>query len=96
MMYGGGHLPVGATGLAVNPFAQTFDRRFAVSTVFAPTSALLTMTGIWLPAGRTVTGITFVSGSTAEGTGTHLWYALYKSDLTFMAQATDSNGAARR
>jgi hypothetical protein len=93
VMYGGGLLPVGAN-VATTPFAQTFDRRFAAGAVFAPTSALLTLTAIWLPAGRTVTGITFVSGSTAEATGTHLWYALYQANLTFMAQATDNTGAA--
>lgn len=88
---GAGALPVGSTGIVV---AQTFDRRMAASAVFAPTSATMYLTGIWLPAGTVVNGITFVSGSTAEGTGTHLWYALYKSDLTFMAQATDNTGAA--
>lgn len=92
-MISGGMLPVGGA-TATTPFAQTFDRRFALSTVFAPTSGTLTLTGIWLPAGSVVTGITFVSGSTAESGGSHLWYALYKADLTFMAQATDNTGAA--
>ncbi len=88
-------------GTGSNPaFAQTFDRRYANSTVFAPTSALLTLTGIWLPAGQVVTGITFVSGSTAESGGSHLWYCLYKTNplatngFTLMAQATDNTGAA--
>lgn len=99
-MYGSPLLPVGGA-LGTAPFAQTFDRRLAVSTVFAPTSATLTLTAIWLPAGRVVTGITFVSGSTAESGGSHLWYALYKgnqplgaSAYTLMAQATDNTGAA--
>lgn len=87
-------LPVGTAGLATCPYAQTFDRRAATSAVFAATSGTLTLTAIWLPAGSVVTGITFVSGSTAESGGTHLWYALYKSDLTLMAQATDNTGAA--
>lgn len=90
---GTGILPVGTASLVTQPFAQTFDRRLATGTVFAPTSATLTMTGIWLPAGKVVTGITFVSGSTAESGGSHLWYALYQRDLTFMAQATDNTGA---
>ncbi len=98
-MSAGGLLPVGG-GTGTAPFAQTFDRRFALSTVTAPTSALLTMTAIWLPAGSVVTGITFVSGSTAESGGSHLWYALYKgnapfgaSAYTLMAQATDNTSA---
>lgn len=85
-------LPVGASGTM--PRFQTFDRRLATGTVFAPTSATMYMTGIMLPAGQVVNGITFVSGSTAESGGSHLWYALYKADLTFMAQATDNTGAA--
>lgn len=59
------------------------------------------MTGIWLAAGQTVTGITFVSGSTPESGGSHLWYALYKGNIPFgassytlMAQSTDATGAA--
>ncbi len=90
-MGGGGLLPVGAN-VATTPFAQTFDRRLCGGTVFAPATGLLTLTAIFLPAGRTVTGITFVSGSTAESAGSHLWYALYKADLTFMAQSTDDTG----
>lgn len=92
MFAAGAMLPAGG-GLGTAPYAQTFDRRFALSTVFAPTSATLTVTGIWLPAGSVVTGITFVSGSTAESGGSHLWYALYKNDLTFLAQSADDTGA---
>ena len=84
--------PVGGA-LATAPFAQTFDRRLATGAVMTPTSGTMYMTAIWLAAGQIVTGITFVSGSTGETGGTHLWYALYKSDLTFMAQATDNTGA---
>ena len=83
--------PVGATGVVT---AQTYDRRLAVSAAFAPTSGTLTLTAIWLPAGTVVNGITFVSGAQAEAGGTHLFYVLYKADLTLMAQATDNTGAA--
>ena len=84
-------LPVGAAGTF--PFAQTFDRRFANGTVLAPTSGTMYMSAIFLPAGSVVNGITFVSSSTGETGGTHLWYALYRQDLTFIAQATDNTGA---
>ena len=87
---GGGLLPVGVAGGP--PFAQTFDRRFATSTVFAPTTQVLTMTAIWLAAGQVVNGISFCSGSTAESGGSHLWFALYQSNLTFMAQGADETG----
>lgn len=89
-----GILPVGVSTSATPPSGQTFDRRMAISAAFAPTSGTMTMTAIVLPAGQIVTGITFVSAATAESGGSHLWYALYKSDLTFMAQATDNTGAA--
>lgn len=90
---GAGILPVGTSGLVTQPFAETFPRRFASSAPFAPTSGTLTLSGIWLPAGKVVTGITFVSGATGETGGTHLWYALYKGDLTFLAQSADDTGA---
>ena|SRR5579859_3181555 len=88
---GSGLLPVGAAGA---PFAQTFDRRFATGTVFAPTSGTLTLTAIWLPAGQVVTGISFCSGSTAESGGSHLWFALYDQNLVLLGQGADEAGAA--
>ena len=82
--------PVGTSG---TPFAQTFDRRLATGVAFQPTSGTLTMAAIWLPEGATVAGISFVSGGTAQTGGTNLWVALYKSDLTLMAQSTnDTSG----
>lgn len=87
-------LPVGTTATTATPFAQTYDRRFAISAAVAPTSGTLTMTAIWLPAGQVVNGITFVSGATAESGGSNLWYALYNSSLVLMAQATSNTGGA--
>jgi hypothetical protein len=101
-MYNSGLLPIGTTasGPATTPFAQTFDRRLAVSSLFTPTTQTLTITAIWLPAGRTVTGITFVSVG-AESGGSNLWFALYKGNsswnpvsFTLMAQGTTEGGAA--
>jgi len=86
--------PVAPSGVATQPFAQTFDRRLATGTVAAPATGVLNLTSIWLPAGKIVTGITFVSGSTAQSGGTHLWYALYRSDLVFLAQSADNTAAA--
>jgi hypothetical protein len=90
---GGAILPVGTASVLTPPYAQTFDRRLAISAASAPTSGTLTMTGIWLPAGKVVTGISFVSGATGETGGTHLWFALYRQDLVLMAQSTDDTGA---
>ncbi len=98
-----GILPQGSATPVLHPFAQTFDRRMCTGTVVAPTSTTMYLTAIYLPGGSTVTGISFVSGSTAESGGSHLWYALYKplAPITFngtllslMAQAADDTGAA--
>ena len=83
--------PIGTAGF---PWAQTFDRRLCTGVGFQTTSGTLTMTAIWLPEGATVTGITFVSGATAESGGTNLWYALFNLDLTLLAQSTNDTGAA--
>ena len=91
---GAGVLPVG-TSAGTAPWAQTFDRRFAISAVAAPASGTMNMSAIYLPAGRVVTGISYVSGSTAESGGTNLWFALYRGDtLALLAQSTNDTGAA--
>jgi hypothetical protein len=93
---GSGGMTLVSTAAGVPPIAfQAFDRRFAISTAWAPTSGTLTMTGIWLPQGAVVNAITFMAGAQAEATGTHLFYALYRADtLALLAQATDNTGAA--
>lgn len=86
-------LPVGTSGLVTQPFAQTLDRR-VLTTTLVPTSALLTMVSIVLPAGKVVTGISFVSTTQAQAGGSHLWFALYTRDLVLLAQSTDDTAAA--
>jgi len=83
-----------STAAGIPPVAfQSFDRRLAISSAWAPTLGTLTMTGIWLPQGMTVNAITFMSGATGEN-GTHLWYAIYRADtLALMAQSTDNTTA---
>ncbi len=103
-VFGNGQiLPQGSTTPASRPFAQTFDRRLCTGTVTAPSTGVLNLTAIWLPGGATVHGITFVSGSTAESVGSHLWFALYRvgnvqtaaaTVATLMGQGTDDTGAA--
>lgn len=84
-------LPLGAGGLP--PFAQSYDRRLS-SIQTALTSGTLTMTSVWLLAGKVVSGISFLSGATAEAGGSNLWYALYRSDLTLVGQTANDVGAA--
>lgn len=84
---GAGVLPAGA-------IAETYPRRMAAAAAaLTVTSGTLYLFGVYLPA-CTVTSITFVSGTTAEASGTHLWYALYNQNLSFIAQTTDNTAAA--
>lgn len=67
--------------------AQTFDRRFINGTT-TPATGVMSVSAIYLPAGLPVTSITLFTAG-AVTTNTHNWAALYKGDLTFMAQSTD-------
>lgn len=72
------------------------DRYIGVPTVtIGLTSGLLRLCAIWLPAGITVTSVSFVSGSTAQTTGTnsHLWFALYNSSSVLLRQTADDTNA---
>jgi hypothetical protein len=83
-------LPAGAAGTV--PIAQTVDRAICNGAALTPATGVMNMTAIWLPQGQVITGITMVTigGPT---TNTHLWMALYRSDLgansVLMAQSTD-------
>ena len=69
--------------------AQTFDRRYINSSAFVPTSQTLYMSGIWLPAGITVTNIVCFSGGTGVTTNGHFLLGLYTSSLALLAGSTD-------
>lgn len=87
---------LGVTGAGIPPvdaISETFPRRHAVSTAYAPATGVLQMFGIYLPANKTITNINFVSGGTAEATGTNLWFALYDQNLNLLAQSTNDTGA---
>lgn len=79
------------TDLPTVAIAQTFERRNGMGSQ-APTSGRLTLSAIWLPAGKTVTSITFASSSTALAGGTHGWAALFTPSRGLMAQSTDDTG----
>lgn len=103
-VFGQGLLPV-TQGTGTNCFAETVPRRLCNNISLQPTSATLYVTAVWLPQGTVVTGVTMVSGATAESGGTHFWYCLYKCAnptgvvsatqvATLMAQSTDDTAAA--
>jgi hypothetical protein len=87
---------LGAVGAGIPPadaIAETFPRRHAISTAYQPATGVLQMFGIYLPGGKTITNINFVSGGTAESGGTNLWVALYDQYLNLLAQSTNDTGA---
>lgn len=88
-------LPVGVlTTAATQPYAQTFDRRFATGAAYQTVSGTMVITAIWLPAGKVVTAISLVSGATGEAGGTNLWVALFRGDTkALLAQSTNDTGA---
>jgi hypothetical protein len=89
---------LGELGAGICPgLAQTFDRRYINGTL-APASGTMYVSGIFLPAGMTITNIVLYTGGTGVTTNTNNWAALYALDpsttvLKFMAQSTtDASG----
>lgn len=64
--------------------------------VAALTTQVMTSVALYLEAGDTVTSLTFVSGTTAAGTPTNWWFALYSSAATpaLLAQTADQTSTA--
>lgn len=83
----GGWLPTGAISQSIP--------RTAVSASGGLTSGRLRMTGgIVIPAGVTVSSITFVSAATALVTGTNQWFALYDKSRNRLAVTVDDTSTA--
>jgi hypothetical protein len=76
--------------------ASTYDRlsQSGLATAGAATSGTLRLMLIHLRAGMTVTNITFYSGTTALGTGTHQWFALYDSARNLLGVTGDDTNVA--
>lgn len=69
--------------------AETFPRRFVQGAQFQPATGTMILSALYVPAGKLITNVTFVSGSTAEASGTHLWFALYDLNLNLLQQTPD-------
>lgn len=77
--------------------SQTMPRYSALGIAnLALVSGRLRFQAIWLPAGATITSITWSSGAPALvlGSSPHLWFALYNSSLGLLRQSTDNTSAA--
>jgi len=75
---------------------SNIHRSQAGTDLSALATGVMTSTAILLYAGDTVTNLTFTSGSTAAGTPTHWWFALYSTAGTpaLLAQTADQANAA--
>lgn len=80
--------PVIPTDLPTGAIAQTYERRNGMQSL-AGTSGAELMAAIWLPAGKTITSVTFASSSTALVAGTHGWATLRDPSRNLMAQSAD-------
>ena len=75
--------------------AETYPRMTGTgSSQTAPTSGRLHLSAVYLPAGVTVSSITYLSGGTPGSGLTNQWFALYSSALALLAQTADDTTTA--
>ena len=72
--------------------AETFSRYDATGSS-TPTTQVLSLTAIWLPAGTKVSTITFATTATAQAGGSHAYAALFDKDRNKLAQSADDTTA---
>jgi hypothetical protein len=77
-------------------YRSNLDRSMAVSDFASLTTQTMQSAALYLQAGDLVTSLTFKSGSTAAGTPTNWWFALYDDSNTpaLLAQSADQLTAA--
>ncbi|MFI7240117.1 right-handed parallel beta-helix repeat-containing protein [Streptomyces cyaneofuscatus] len=68
--------------------------RLRCGTAVTPTSGVLYLVPIWLPAGLVVSNIAFVSGTNAAVTPTNYWFSLHDSNRVALARTADQGAAA--
>lgn len=100
---GYGRIPItGGPASSLKPsIAQTCPLEHSAPSI-QPATGTLQLTAIYLTANQTISNINFLSGTTAEATGTHLWFALYDdgrgsstaNQLALLGQTPDQTGAA--
>lgn len=85
---------VDAAGLAM--YRSNMTRVQTVTNVAALTTQVMLSTAIYLHAGDVVTNLTFMSATTAAGTPTNYWFALYSNASTpaLLAQTADQTSTA--
>ncbi|MFJ8760855.1 right-handed parallel beta-helix repeat-containing protein [Streptomyces cyaneofuscatus] len=68
--------------------------RLRCGTAVTPTSGVLYLVPIWLPAGLVISNIAFVSGTNAAVTPTNYWFSLHDSARVALARTADQGSAA--
>lgn len=77
-------------------FRENLDRRQVAGNLAALTTQVMTAAAIPLEAGDIVSSLTFMSATTAAGTPTNYWFALYDDSATpvLLSQTADQLTAA--
>ncbi|MEV5911055.1 right-handed parallel beta-helix repeat-containing protein [Streptomyces chartreusis] len=68
--------------------------RLRCGTDSQPTSGWLYLTPIWLPKGKTITTIGFISGNTAAAGITNHWFTVHDANRVALARTADAGSAA--
>ncbi len=83
-------------GNPTGPFRTNLRRAECGGNLAALTTQVMTAVALYLEAGDVVTNLTFCSATTAAGTPTNWWFALYSSAATpaLLAQTADQTNTA--
>jgi hypothetical protein len=83
-------------GVFVRKNMRRIDIAATDGNVAALTTQVMSSVAVYLEAGDVVTNLTFVSGTTAAGTPTNWWFALYSSAATpaLLGQTADQTSTA--
>lgn len=81
-------------GASAATIVSNLTRYQCVSNLTALTTAVMTSVALPLKAGTVVTSLTFMSATTAAGTPTNYWFALYTPAGVLIAQTADQTSTA--
>lgn len=83
-------------GSPTGTFRENLRRTECGGNLSALTTQVMTSVALYLEVGETVTNLTFCSATTALGTGTNWWFALYDTSATpaLLRQTADQTNTA--
>jgi hypothetical protein len=74
--------------------ASSCDRDLVTTSIASPGSGVGAVRAIWLPAGLTLSNLTFQTNSVVKTAGTHGWYVLANTARLVLAATADQTDAA--